>query len=206
MKICEISHWIKLRPIQVSRLTISETPLDNLCVLERNPIIDNRGFLERVFCINELERFLDGKVVRQINHTLTRGKGVVRGMHFQRPPHCEQKIVSCLRGEVYDVAIDLRRNSPTFLNYYGTVLSADNSRSLYIPEGFAHGFQTLSAECEMLYLHTADYYAPAEGGINALDPEIGINWPLKVSERSSRDSNHAFLNSSYSGVDLHELS
>jgi dTDP-4-dehydrorhamnose 3,5-epimerase len=190
----------------VSRLTISETSLDNLCVLERNPIIDNRGFLERVFCINELERFLDGKIIRQVNHTLTKGEGVVRGMHFQYPPYCEQKIVSCMRGEVYDVAIDLRKNSPTFLKYYGAVLSADNFRSLYIPEGFAHGFQTLSPECEMLYFHTADYHAPAEGGINSLDPAISINWPLKISELSPRDRAHAFLDSSYSGVDLHELS
>jgi dTDP-4-dehydrorhamnose 3,5-epimerase len=189
----------------VNRLTITETPLKNLYVLERNPINDKRGFLQRVFCTKEFEKVLD-KNIQQINHTLTNEKGVIRGMHFQRPPHCEQKIISCLRGEVYDVAIDLRKNSPTFLNYYGTVLSADNFRSMYIPEGFAHGFQTLTAKCEMLYLHTADYYEPAEGGINALDPEIGINWPLEVSERSLRDSSHSFLNFSYSGVDLHELS
>ena len=97
---------------------------------------------------------------------MTASRGTVRGMHFQHPPHAETKFVSCLRGEVFDVAVDLRNGSPTFLHWHAEILSADNHRTLVIPEGFAHGFQTLSDDCEMLYFHTAAYNPEAEGGLN----------------------------------------
>ena len=106
----------------------------------------------------------------QINHTLTGRRGTVRGMHYQRPPHAETKFISCLRGEVFDVAVDLRHDSPTFLRWHAEVLSAENHRTLVVPEGFAHGFQTLAEDCELLYLHTAAFAADSEGALNANDP------------------------------------
>lgn len=142
------------------------------------------------------------KPIAQINHTLTRMKGAVRGMHYQRPPHVEVKVVSCLHGEVFDVAVDLRRGSPTFLQWHGVVLSAANRRSLLIPEGFAHGFQALREDCELIYLHTAPYRPEAEEALNAEDPRLGIGWPLPITELSERDRNHGWIKQDYQGITL----
>ena len=142
----------------------------------------------------------DLKGIVQINHTLTVMRGTVRGLHFQYPPHAEIKIVSCLRGEVFDVAVDLRQGSPTFLQWHGEILSASNHRTLLIPEGFAHGFQTLSDDCELLYFHTAAYQPSAEGGLNAQDPKLNIFWPETVVELSSRDAGQPLVNEEFVGV------
>lgn len=183
-----------------ARFDILETPLSGLRILQRKPIGDNRGYLERLFCSEELQALAAGRHIAQINHTLTASNGTVRGMHFQRPPHAEIKFVSCLRGEVFDVAVDLRDNSPTFLCWHAEVLSADNHRTLVIPEGFAHGFQTLTDDCEMLYFHTAAYQPGAEGGLNAQDPRLAIQWPLPVVGLSPRDSAHPLLGEGFTGV------
>jgi dTDP-4-dehydrorhamnose 3,5-epimerase len=140
------------------------------------------------------------KQIAQINHTLTRRKGVVRGLHFQYPPHAEMKIVSCLRGEIYDVAVDLRVGSPTFLHWHAEVLSAENRRSLMIPEGFAHGFQALTNDCEIIYLHSTLYQPAAEGALNATDPLLAIAWPLEITEMSDRDRNHPLLSDEFKGI------
>jgi len=116
-------------------------------------------------------------------------------------PHAETKVVSCLHGEVFDVAVDLRRNSPTFLQWYGAVLSAANQRSLLIPEGFAHGFQALTDDCELIYLHTAAYQPSAEGAVNANDPRLAIMWPLEISEMSERDRAHSLLAAEFEGFE-----
>lgn len=179
---------------------ILPTPIPDLLVLLRKPIADSRGYLERLFCAEELQAVLPGKTIIQINHTLTVKCGTVRGMHFQYSPYTEIKFVSCLRGEVFDVAIDLRRDSPTFLNWHAEILSADRHNTLAIPEGFAHGFQTLTEDCEMLYFHTAIYQPSAEGGLNALDPRLAIQWPLSITEQSSRDLAHPMLTSDFIGV------
>jgi dTDP-4-dehydrorhamnose 3,5-epimerase len=183
-----------------TRFDIMETPLAGLRVLQRKPIGDNRGYLERLYCNEELQALAPGKPISQINHTLTAARGTVRGMHFQRPPHAEIKFVSCLRGEVFDVAVDLRDNSPTFLRWHAEVLSADNHKSLVIPEGFAHGFQTLTDDCEMLYFHTTAFHPGAEGGLNAQDPRLRIQWPLPVARLSPRDAAHPLLDNSFTGV------
>lgn len=183
-----------------SRFDVLATPLRGLQLLQKTPLGDQRGYLERVFCSTELQPLLNGRRIAQINHTLTCARGTVRGMHFQFPPFTETKFVSCIRGEVFDVAIDLRSDSATFLHWHAEILSGDNHRTLVIPDGFAHGFQTLTEDCEMLYLHTAEYRADAEGGINALDPRVGIRWPLPVAERSARDAAHAPLADDFAGV------
>lgn len=183
-----------------SRFETTETPLRGLRLLQRRPLGDQRGYLERVFCATELRPLLDGRSIAQINHTLTSARGTVRGMHFQFPPFTETKLVSCLHGEVFDVAVDLRTGSETFLHWHAEILSGDNYRTLLIPDGFAHGFQTLTEDCEMLYLHTAEYRAEAEGGIDALDPRVGIAWPLPLAERSTRDAGHPPLSDDFAGV------
>lgn len=184
------------------RFEIRSTPIDGLCVVQRKPLGDSRGYLERLYCGEELHTLAPAKHIAQINHTLTVNRGTVRGMHFQLPPHAEIKFVSCLRGEVFDVAIDLRHNSPTFLRWHAELLSADNHRTLVIPEGFAHGFQTLTDDCEMLYFHTAAYQPDAERGVNALDPRLAIQWPLPFAGLSPRDAAHPFLDDHFSGVDI----
>ena len=176
-----------------SRFRILETPLDAVKLIERTPMGDRRGYLERMFCTNDLAALMDGRSIVQINRTLTSQRATVRGMHFQYPPHAETKIVSCLRGEVFDVAVDLRSASPTYLRWHGEILSADNHRTMLIPEGFAHGFQTLTDDCELLYLHTAAWNASAEGGLNPRDPRLAIEWPLPISEISDRDDAHPML-------------
>lgn len=184
----------------MSRFEILDTPIAGLLVLQRRPLGDQRGYLERLFCSEELAHFLAGKGIVQINHTLTARRGTVRGLHFQYPPHAEVKFVSCLRGEVFDVAVDLRQDSPTFLQWHAERLSADNHRSLVIPEGCAHGFQTLTDDCEMLYFHTAAHVPAAEGGLHALDPLLAIAWPLAVEGLSTRDAGHPLLTDAFTGV------
>ncbi len=175
------------------RFDLIDTRLAGVYVIQRKPLGDHRGYLERLFCRNELQPILAARQIVQINHTLTGKKGTVRGLHFQPPPHAECKIISCLKGEVYDVAVDVRQNSATFLQWHHEILNATNHRSLLIPEGFAHGFQTLTDDCEMLYLHTKAYRAEAESGLNALDPDLAIDWPLSITQQSARDQQHSMI-------------
>ena len=171
----------------------------------------NLGFLElgtvnqrcpRLFCRNELQSILQSKNIVQINHSLTRQKGAIRGMHFQYSPKAEAKIVKCLRGSVFDVIIDLRKDAPTFLKWNGEVLSAENMKMIYIPEGFAHGFQTLEENCELLYLHTEFYSPEHEGGVCYDDPKIGIKWPLEPTEISDKDEKYSLLPQDFGGIQL----
>ncbi|MEZ7195945.1 dTDP-4-dehydrorhamnose 3,5-epimerase [Pseudodesulfovibrio karagichevae] len=171
------------------------TPLElnGLYLLETEPFKDHRGQFARLFCARELAEIGLEKPIAQINHSLTRAKGAVRGMHFQRQPHAEVKIVRCLRGACFDVAVDLREDSPTYLRWHGEILTGENNRALLIPEGFAHGFQTLEPDTELLYFHT-DFYTPdCEGGVRHDDPALGIKWPLPVCDLSARDKNHPLL-------------
>jgi dTDP-4-dehydrorhamnose 3,5-epimerase len=186
----------------MSRFAIRDTSIAGLQLIERESIGDERGFLQRLFCQESLGSLLSNKTIRQINFTLTHKSGAVRGMHFQHPPHSEIKIVSCLKGKVWDVAVDLRKGSPTFLQYHSVTLTEDVPQSYYIPEGFAHGFQALSPDCELVYFHTGDYNAAAEGGLNALDPCLSILWPVAISERSKRDEQHPMLTDSFVGIDV----
>jgi len=170
-------------------LNITPGALDGLSVIEMRPLADARGHLMRLFCEDDLAvlGWKDKRHIHQANHTLTRDKATIRGLHFQRPPHAETKIVTCLKGAVFDVAVDLRRDSPTYLQWAGIELSAQQPRAYHIPEGFAHGFQTLTDQVEMLYFHTAPYAPDAEGGLNALDPILNISWPLPAGTMSERD-------------------
>jgi dTDP-4-dehydrorhamnose 3,5-epimerase len=184
----------------MSRFLVYDTPLAGLKLIERKLIGDARGFLARMFCAEDLSMAGWHAGIAQINHTLTEARGTVRGMHFQRSPHMEMKLVSCLRGVVWDVAVDLRAGSPTFLNWHAVELSATNHCALLIPEGFAHGFQTLTDDCELLYMHSAAYVPDAEGGVQAQDPALAISWPLPITEISTRDAQHALLTQEFTGL------
>lgn len=183
------------------RIVGRKLPLAGLMLLERSPVEDARGSLERLYCAETLARLGVARPLSQINLTRTRHQGAVRGMHFQKPPHAEDKIVSCLRGRVFDVAIDLRRGSRTFLGWHGELLSPEAKNSLLIPAGFAHGFQALCDDCELLYFHTAAYHREAEGGLRPTDPALSIAWPLAIAELSERDASHPLVAPDFSGID-----
>lgn len=186
----------------MARFDFIPAPLSGLILVQRKVIEDHRGFLSRHYCADEFRAAGITKPIAQINHTLTRQRGSVRGLHFQHPPHAEAKLVSCLKGEILDVAVDLRRDSPTFLQWHGEILSAENRRSLLIPEGYAHGFQTLTEDCELIYLHTAAYQPEAEGALNMADPRLNIVWPLPIVDISERDRSHPFISQAYQGIVL----
>lgn len=184
------------------RIDVINTQLDGVKILQRNPIGDHRGYFERLFCADELAEYMSGLRLEQINHTQTERRHTIRGMHFQHPPHAETKIVSCIRGKVFDVAVDLRFGSRTYLKWHAEELTSNNHRSLLIPEGFAHGFQTLTDDCELIYLHTSQYVAEAEDGLSPLDPMLAIEWPKPVACLSDRDSNHPHINKSFNGIKI----
>lgn len=184
----------------MSQFTVLDTTIPAVKLIERKLLGDERGFLTRLFCAEELLGAGWDEPIAQINHTYTSKPGTVRGMHFQHPPFAETKLVTCLRGAIFDVAVDLRKGSGTFLHWYAAQLSADNHRAMLIPRGFAHGFQTLAADCELVYLHSARYAPGSEGAVNALDPRLRISWPLAVGEQSARDQGHALLTEDFQGI------
>lgn len=163
---------------------------------------DVRGQFTRVFCQKELDKVHKQKSIQQINFSTTAHKGTIRGLHFQRPPKAEAKMIRCLSGTVFDVIVDLRGGSDTFLRWHGEVLSSDNMRMIYAPEGFAHGFQALDKNVAMLYLHFEMYSPEHEGGLRFDDPRLAIEWPLPVSNISERDSSHSLLASDFEGLTL----
>jgi len=172
---------------------ITTTAIAGVMVIETTPFCDERGAFSRLFCEQELAKVLEQRHIVQINYSRTRHVGAIRGLHLQHSPHAEMKMVRCLRGKVWDVAVDLRKDSPTFLQWYATELSLHSMKMLVIPEGCAHGFQVLEAESELLYLHTAAYSPDAETGVRFDDPLLSINWPLSVGDISKRDQSFSLL-------------
>jgi dTDP-4-dehydrorhamnose 3,5-epimerase len=186
----------------MGRFQFETTALAGLHAVRRTRLEDGRGFFDRLFCAAEFAGVGWTLPVAQINHSYTRQRGAVRGLHFQQAPHAEDKLVNCLRGEVFDVAVDLRQGSPTLLRWHGELLSASNGRALLIPRGFAHGFQALSADCELLYLHSSPYVPQAEGALNVRDPQLHIDWPLPITDLSARDASQPLLATGYSGIQV----
>ena len=183
-------------------ISVEPVGIDGLSVATHLPIGDDRGELERLFCASDMAEVVGVRTILQINRTRTQAVGAVRGMHFQLPPHAEMKLVACTRGRVFDVAVDLRANSKTFLQYHAVELSPDSHKTFVIPEGFAHGFQVLEPDSELLYLHTAMYTPNAERAVSATDPAIGIEWPLPISQMSERDRSHDPVDQTFQGVVL----
>lgn len=169
-------------------------------IIEPEPFEDHRGKFSRIFCQDELKQIGHYKNIVQINHSMTRQKGAIRGMHFQKPPKAEIKMVRCIQGSVFDVIIDLRHNSPTFLKWHGEVLSAENMKAMYVPEGFAHGFQTGEENVELLYFHTEFYSPEYEGGVRYDDPLVNILWHSKPTDVSVKDQNYPLLSYQFEGL------
>nr|WP_223807221.1 dTDP-4-dehydrorhamnose 3,5-epimerase [Lysobacter psychrotolerans] len=176
------------------------TPLAGLTLIETSPISDERGRFVRVFCESELEALRPGLHFPQINLSTTYQRGSVRGMHFQHPPAAEAKLIRCVRGRVFDVAVDLRAGSSTFLQWFGVELAEEAPLQFFIPEGFAHGFQALTDDAQLLYLHTASWSRAHEGGLRYDDPRLAIDWPLTVSQVSERDRIAAPLDQDFPGI------
>lgn len=183
-------------------MEFEKTDLDGVLVVSQNVLKDVRGFFNRLYCRNTFSEYGCNKDIVQINHTLTNLSGTVRGLHFQYPPFAETKIVKCIRGRVYDYIVDVRKNSESFLQHIIVELSEANQQMVIIPEGFAHGFQTMEANTEMLYFHTNYYSNEHEGGVNFADPRLRIGLQLPVAEISERDKNLPFINNSFTGVTL----
>lgn len=183
-------------------MKINSTAISGVMLVEITPHIDPRGAFSRLYCEHELGSLIANRRIVQINHSRTSAVGSIRGMHFQHSPHAEMKLVRCLKGRVWDVAVDLRANSPSFLQWHAEELSFENNRMLVIPEGCAHGFQVLEEESELLYLHTAFYVPAAEGGLRYDDSRVGISWPLPITDLSPRDARHPPIKPDFNGIQL----
>lgn len=177
-------------------------PIEGLCLIHQKIFTDHRGRFARLFCQSRLQ--VQGKRfdIRQINHSHTLGKGSVRGLHFQYAPHAESKLITCVAGAVWDVAVDLRPGSATFLQWHAEELVAGDGRSFLIPAGFAHGFQVLSDEAEILYCSDADYSPAYEAGLGPMDTALAIDWPLPVTNLSAKDAAHPAIDADFAGVQL----
>lgn len=173
----------------MTSLDIETTRFDNLMILNRVSHIDNRGEFDKLFNSLALADFWENSQVEQINISKNKQKGTVRGLHYQLHTYSEKKIVSCISGKIFDVVLDLRPKSSTFLEIFTIVLSGQQKNSLLIPEGFAHGFQSLEDESDLLYIHSKKYEESSERGVNVLDPTLKINWPLEITNISERDLN-----------------
>jgi dTDP-4-dehydrorhamnose 3,5-epimerase len=171
----------------------TETKLRRAFVIDLDRREDDRGFFARTFCQHEFEEHGLKPVIAQANLAFNRRKGTLRGMHFQFPPAPETKLVRCTRGAILDIIVDLRPESPTFLEHVSVELTADNHRALYVPERFAHGYQVLEDDTETSY-QVGEFYAPDhEGGLRFDDPGLGLDWPHPVTEMSEKDREWALL-------------
>jgi dTDP-4-dehydrorhamnose 3,5-epimerase len=185
-----------------ARFDISDTPLAGLKVLKRKRRGDARGYLTRLFDAEELTEIGWPGGVAQVNETGTATAGTVRGFHYQKPPFAEAKLITVLEGAILDIAVDIRRDSPTFLQHHAVELSAAGDLSYLLPQGFAHGYQALTDSVRMIYIHSAPYRAEAEAGLNTADPRLAITWPLPVENLSARDQGFSMLDDRFKGVAL----
>ena len=183
-------------------MIFSKTEIEGVYVIELEPFQDERGFFSRIFCEKEFGQAGLVSDFVQVNHSTSRYKGTIRGLHFQLPPHSEVKVLRCVRGSLYDVIVDIRKNSLTFLEHFKIELSESNHRMLYIPTGFAHGFQTLSDNTSLIYFHSDFYHPSAEKGLKYNDPRLSIEWPLPVSQISKKDQEHNYLSQDYQGIEI----
>jgi dTDP-4-dehydrorhamnose 3,5-epimerase len=180
-------------------MIFEETTLKGAYVVSLQLLTDARGGFARTFCKKEFQQINHQKEFVQLNHSYNTFKGTVRGMHFQLPPYQEIKLIRCIKGTVIDVIVDLRENSPTFLQHVSVELSAENKKMMYVPENFAHGFQTLEDDTELIYHHTQFYTPQADTGIRFNDPMLKINWPLEPVMVSEKDKNYKLIDHTFKG-------
>jgi dTDP-4-dehydrorhamnose 3,5-epimerase len=174
-------------------MRFTPTPLAGATLVALDPRVDARGMFARAFCAREFgTQGLETSFV-QANISTNAHIGTVRGMHFQRPPHAEVKLVRCMKGAVYDVVVDMREESKTYRRWFGAELSDDNGLMMYVPKGFAHGYQALTDGAAMFYMVSAFYEPAAEGGLRFDDPRLSIAWPRIVSDVSDKDARWPLL-------------
>jgi dTDP-4-dehydrorhamnose 3,5-epimerase len=183
---------IETNPLSIPGAAIAKT----------KPHVDHRGLFGRFFCSEELGLVFGEREIVNVNFSRTSKAGSIRGLHFQHPPKAEMKLVRCLRGSVFDVIVDLRVGSPTFLQWHGEILSAENLRMMILPEGVAHGFQTMEDDTEMLYLHTEFFSLADDSGIRYNDPIVGVDWPLPVAQLSDKDTNYPLITEDFKGLQI----
>ena len=176
--------------------------IDGLYTVLLKKLEDDRGLFARTYCKNEFKKIGFDKEFVQFNHSFNKLKGTIRGMHFQQMPFAETKLIRCVQGAIYDVAVDIRKNSPTYLQWFGAELTAENMVSVLIPEGFAHGFQTLKNDSALIYHHTAFYTPQADAGIRFDDAAININWKLPAVNISAKDKNYPLIDKNFKGIIL----
>ncbi len=186
------------------KLEIIDTDFEDLKVIKPIAYKDIRGEFSRIYCSDELTKYFSTDI-KQINHSMTNEKGTVRGFHFQYHPNNEIKIIKCIKGKILDVVIDIRENSKTFLQSFLIELSQENQKMILIPNGFAHGFQTLENNTELLYLHSEVYTPHNEGALNVNDPKLKISWPLPIINLSKKDQTHPYINKDFKGIKINEL-
>ncbi|SVE03487.1 uncharacterized protein METZ01_LOCUS456341 [marine metagenome] len=175
-------------------MIFNELPLKGAYTIDLEKREDGRGFFARYWCKKKFEELgLDTNIV-QINNSVSTQKGTLRGLHYQRPPKAETRIVRCIRGSIWDVIVDIREGSSTYGKWYSTELNDNNRTMMYVPQGFAHGFQTMVDNVELLYLHSEFYSIGDGGGLFYNDKDVAIDWPLPVSVISKRDRSHPALN------------
>ena len=177
-----------------------ELHLPGAFLIEVEKLVDHRGAFFRTFCKDDFKQINHDKEFIQFNHSINNRKGTIRGMHYQIPPDAEVKLIRCIKGHVHDVLVDLRKNSSTFLNWITVELSAGRSNMIYVPEGIAHGFQTLEDNCELLYYHTSAYNPMAERGVRYDDSKVDIKWPIDPINISDRDKSYPMLTPDFKGI------
>jgi dTDP-4-dehydrorhamnose 3,5-epimerase len=178
-------------------MKFNKNKLDGSFFIDLDKREDERGFFARLFCINEFDQNQADRNIVQINNSLSKDKGTLRGIHYQLSPKSETKIVRCIKGSLWDVIVDLRPDSPTFLQWFGETLSAENRRMMFVPKGFGHGFITLEPDTEVIYFVTEFYSPEHERGLRWDDPKIGIEWPIEPVIISEKDRQHKDFDINY---------
>lgn len=174
-------------------MIFTKTEINGVWIIELEPKADSRGYFSRLFCKKELAQAGIDLEIAQINRSFTKKRGTLRGLHYQKEPKWEAKIVQCVRGAIYNVVVDLRKDSPTFKSWIAVELSEDNKKMIYTPKGFANGFQSLTDNCELLYF-MSEYYSPEHAtGVRFNDPVFNINWPIENPKLSEKDAQLPFL-------------
>lgn len=183
-------------------MKFTETALKGAFIIDLEPFKDERGLFARTFDKKEFESIGHYKEFVQFNHSINNTKGTLRGLHYQIPPSSEIKLIRCVKGAIIDVLVDVRIESATFLRHIAVELSEANMRMIYIPEGFAHGFQTLADDCQLIYHHSNFYQPKDERGLRFDDPTLNIQWPMKPTVLSEKDTKYALLTKDFNGIAL----
>lgn len=174
-------------------MIFTKTEIDGVWIIEPEPRMDPRGYFARLFCKKELAQIGVDFDIKQINRSFSKKRGTLRGLHYQKEPTWEAKIVQCVRGAIYNVVVDFRKDSPTFKKWIAVELSEDNKKMIYTPKGFVNGFQALTDNCELLYF-MSEYYSPEHAaGLRYNDIVFNINWPIENPELSEKDSQLPFF-------------